>query len=219
MNRPKSATRKPHELTALAVKGCLIAKDAAYNVGDLIANRSAIASLAIKDCEKELDQIERQIDERLPQAITQVSEDMARELLASLKFITDLERIGDLLYYVAQRVQALPDLSRKDTQHMADMAHVLQRMLEKVHDGFTARDLRMAGDVLNMDSELDQLRHALFQRHLRQQSNGADAISVLLIAQALERAGDHTKNLAEELFNLVQRHSLRHQPKRSRSQS
>lgn len=218
MNRQKSNTRKPHELTALAVKGCLIAKDAAYNVGDLITNRSAIAVLAVKDCEKELDQIERQIDEKLPQAITQVSEDIARELLACLKFITDLERIGDLLYYVALRVQILQGLTKKDTQLMAEMALVLQQMLEKVHDGFMARDLRMASDVLSMDSKLDELRQTLFQRHLKQQSNGSDVISILLIAQALERAGDHTKNLAEELFNLVQRHSLRHQPKRPRSQ-
>src|SRR5579859_3661915 len=87
MSHRKSKTGKPHELTALAVKGCLIAKDAAYNIGDLIRNRSAMAALAVKDCEKELDQIERQIDERLPQAITQVSEDKARELLACLKFI------------------------------------------------------------------------------------------------------------------------------------
>jgi phosphate transport system protein len=219
MNRPKSKTRKPHELTALAVKGCLIAKDAAYNISDLITNRSAIAALAVKDCEKELDQIERQIDEKLPQAITQVSEDIARELLACLKFITDLERIGDLLYYVAQRVQVLQGLHKKDTQPMAEMALVLQKMLEKVHEGFMARDLGMASDVLSMDSKLDQLRQSLFQRHLEQQRNGADVISILLIAQALERAGDHTKNLAEELFNLVQRHSLRHQPKRPRSES
>src|SRR5260370_30099187 len=219
MNRPKSKPRKPHELTALAVKGCLIAKDAAYNISDLITTRSAIAALAVKDCEKELDQIERQIDERLPQAITQVSEDMARELLACLKFITDLERIGDLLYYVAQRVQVLQGLHKKDTQPMAEMALVLQKMLEKVHEGFMARDPGMASEVLRMDRKVDQLRQSLFQRHLEQQRNGADVISIFLIAQALERAGDRTKNLTEELLNLVQRHSLRHQPKRPRSQS
>ena len=214
MERRRNKTQKPHELTALAVKGCLIAKDAAYNIGDLIANRSAMAALAVKDCEKELDQIERQIDEKLPQAITQVSEEKARELLACLKFITDLERIGDLLYYVAQRVQLLERLAREDTQHMADMALTLQQMLEKVHEGFTARDLGLASDVLSMDSKLDQLRQSLFQRHLERQQNGVDVISILLIAQALERAGDHTKNLAEELFNLVKGHSLRHEPKR-----
>lgn len=213
VNRARTQARKPHELTALAIKGCLIAKDAAYNISDLITNRSAMAAVAIKQCEKELDQIERQIDERLPKAITQVAEAKARELLACLKFITDLERIGDLLYYVAQRVQQLPPLAREDTEPMANMAMVLQKMLEKVHQGFTGRDLGLASEVLSMDSDLDQLRQSLFQRHLRRQRSGSDTISILLIAQALERAGDHTKNLAEELFNLVEGHSLRHQPK------
>ena len=212
LTRARTQPRKPHELTALAIKGCLIAKDAAYNISDLITNRSAMAALAIKQCEKELDQIERQIDERLPKAITQVTEAKARELLACLKFITDLERIGDLLYYVAQRVQHLQPLAKEDTEPMAAMAVALQKMLEKVHEGFMCRDLGLAGDVLSMDSELDQLRQSLFQRHLRRQRS--DTISILLIAQALERAGDHAKNLAEELFNLVEGHSLRHQPKR-----
>jgi len=139
--------------------------------------------------------------------------------LACLKFITDLERIGDLIYYVAQRVQMLHHLAREDTKHMADMAMVLQRMLEKVHDGFMTRDLGLASEVLSMDSKLDQLRQALFQRHLERQRNGADVVSILFIAQALERAGDHTKNLAEELFNLVKGHSLRHEPKRPRTQA
>src|SRR5260370_17329976 len=133
--------------------------------------------------------------------------------------MNELEGRGALLYYVAQRVQVLQGLNKKDTQPMAEMALVLQRMLEKVHEGFMARDLGMASDVLSMDSKLDQLRQSLFQRHLEQQRNGADVISILLIAQPLERAGDHTKNLAEKLFNLVHRHTLRHPPKRPRSQS
>ena len=65
-----------------------------------------MAFLAIKDCEKELDLIERQIDERLPAAITRVNEARARQLLSSLKSTTDLERIGDLVMSVAMRVQA-----------------------------------------------------------------------------------------------------------------
>jgi phosphate transport system protein len=113
----------------------------------------------------------------------------------------------------------LQHLARTDTQHMADMAMVLQKMLEKVHEGFTSRDLELASEVLSMDSKLDQLRQSLFQRHLERQRNGADVVSILFIAQALERAGDHTKNLAEELFNLVKGHSLRHEPKRPRTQA
>jgi len=82
------------ELSALVVRGCLIARDAVFNVRDFLSDGSRLAFLAIKDCEKELDQIERKIDDQLPEAITRVGEAKARELLACLKFITDLERIG-----------------------------------------------------------------------------------------------------------------------------
>ena len=74
----------PDDLARLALKACLIARDAAFNVRDLLTNSSRMAFLAIKDCEKELDIIERQIDERLPAAITRVNETRARQLLSTL---------------------------------------------------------------------------------------------------------------------------------------
>ena len=101
--RPDTA---PDDLTRLALKGCLIARDAAFNVQDLLTHSSRMAFLAIKDSEQELDQIERQIDERMPAAITRVNETRARQLLSSLKCTTDLVRIGDLVMSVALRVLA-----------------------------------------------------------------------------------------------------------------
>ena len=66
----------------MVIKACLIARDAVFNVRDFLSSRSRMALLAIKDCEKELDQIERKIDEQLPAAITRVGEAKARQLLA-----------------------------------------------------------------------------------------------------------------------------------------
>src|SRR6476661_8146787 len=96
----------PDDLVRLALKACLIARDAAFNIRDLLTSSSRMAFLAIKDCEKELDQLEHQIDERMPEAITRVNEARARQLLSSLKSTTDLERIGDLMMSVALRFQA-----------------------------------------------------------------------------------------------------------------
>ncbi len=52
------------------------------------------------------------------------------------------------------------------------------------------------------------------QRHLAETSAGAQNFDVLLMAQALERIGDHAKNLAEELIGLAEGRSLRHSAKR-----
>ena len=205
------------DLVRLALKACLIARDAAFNVRDLLTNSSRMAFLAIKDCEKELDQIERQIDERLPAAITRVNEARARQLLSSLKSTTDLERIGDLVMSVALRVQSrTAKIPASDSRQLVEMASILRDMLDLMHTGFSKLDLECARKVLQMDKEIDRICHTLFQKHLAETVSQGDTthFEVILMAQALERAGDHTTNLAEDLYSLIEGRSLRHVPKK-----
>jgi phosphate transport system protein len=205
------------DLTELVLRACLVANDAASNTREFLANASRMALLAVRDCEKELDQIEREIDEQLPAAITQVSEPEARELLACLRFSTDLERIGDLLWGVTQRAQELRlRLGPLEPQQLIEMAGILEKMLQKVGEGFSRRDLEPASYVLRTDRQMDQVYRSLFRRYFdaagkREPQQDAD---ILLMAQALERAGDHATNLAEELFHLIEGRSLRHLPKK-----
>ncbi|HEX6804697.1 MAG TPA: PhoU domain-containing protein [Terriglobales bacterium] len=218
---PRSKTERPRsrgsdDLTGLATRACLVASDAAFNARDFLANSSRMAFLAVRDCEKELDRFEQQIDQELPAAITQVTEPEARELLACLRFSTDLERIGDLLWGVAQRAHSLQQaLPKADAQNLVQMLDVLQKMLQNVRHGFTNRDLQPAHAVLRADREIDRIYKALFLRHVRSAAeNVQHSASTVLMAQALERAGDHATNLAEELFRLIEGRSLRHMPKR-----
>jgi phosphate transport system protein len=205
----------PDDLARLALRACLIARDAAFNVKDLVTHSSRMAFLAIKDCEKELDLIERQIDERMPAAITRVNETRARQLLSSLKSTTDLERIGDLVMSVAMRVQArTAKMAASDVRQLVEMSTVLRDMLDLIHRGFSTLDLECARNVLQMDKEIDRVCHAMFQKHLTESHDDATNFDVLLMAQALERAGDHTTNLAEDLYSLIEGRSLRHMPKK-----
>jgi phosphate transport system protein len=213
-----SANAAPDDLAELSLKACLIARDAAYNVQDLLTNSSRMAFLAIKDCEKELDLIERQIDERLPAAITRVNEARARKLLTSLKSTTDLERIGDLVMSVALRVQARTvKIPASDVRQLVEMSLVLREMLDLIHTGFQTLNLDCARKVLQMDKEIDRVCHALFQTHLSETVPQGDTsgFEILLMAQALERAGDHTTNLAEDLYSLIEGRSRRHMPKKT----
>jgi phosphate transport system protein len=194
-----------------------VASDAAFNIKDFLANGSRMALLAVRDCEKELDRIESQIDEQLPVAIADVSEPEARELLACLRFSTELERIGDLLWGVGQRAQGLQSkLPEPDLEQLLQMTEILQKMLEQVREGFSLRELDPASQVLRADREIDQVHRTLFRRHLQSADDLRlqHSADVLLMAQALERAGDHATNLAEELFRLIEGRSVRHPPKR-----
>ena len=215
--KPQARPRGSHDLSQLALKACLIARDAAFNVRDLLTNSSRMAFLAIKDCEKELDLIERQIDEHLPAAITRVSESRARQLLSTLKSTTDLERIGDLVMSVALRVQArTARIPASDVRQLVEMSTILREMLDLIHTGFQNLDLDCARKVLQMDKDIDRICHSLFQKHLAETVPQGDTsgFEILLMAQALERAGDHTTNLAEDLYSLIEGRSLRHVPKK-----
>src|SRR5271154_7346689 len=207
------------EMTDLVQQACLVAKDAAFNLRDFLENSSNMAFIAVKDCEKELDRMERKIDERITSAITQVTEPEARELLACLKFIIDLERIGDLTWSITQRLQHLSSrLQKDDRRDLIAMAEVLEKMLENVYQGFVKRNLDSANWVMKTDSQIDHLCHAIFRRHLESKDRRRDySTNLLLMAQAFERAGDHAKNLGEELFHLVEGRSMRHEPKKSRT--
>src|SRR5277367_5802831 len=155
------------EMTELVQQACLVAKDAAFNLRDFLENSSNMAFIAVKDCEKELDRAERKIDDGITTAITQVTEVEARELLACLKFIIDLERIGDLTWSVTQRLQRLtPKILRDDRRDLIAMANILERMLEVVHNGFVNRDLESANWVMQSDSQIDELCRSVFHRHL-----------------------------------------------------
>ena len=206
-------TDSTRTLTDMISRACLIAKDAAFNVEDYIEKSTNLAFVAVKQCEKELDEIERDIDQLLPAAITEVTEVEARQLLACLKFITDLERIGDLLSSAAHGIHQLTSpLAREDALLFIEMSITLQRMLEEVHSGFVNREVDAAKLVLRTDSEIDRACHKIFRRHFAViGTNGSsDSSRILFIAQAFERAGDHAKNLGEEIIHLVRGQSLRH---------
>src|SRR5262249_15966753 len=129
-----------HELTRLALRGCLIARDEATNLQELISTSSPLAYLAIRECELGLNQLERRIDEELPGAISRLGEVSARELLASLKLITDLERIGDLLLGVAKRFRHPNGLPSDAARTICAMIGTLVGMLVNIHEGFNKRD-------------------------------------------------------------------------------
>jgi phosphate transport system protein len=101
-------------------------------------------------------------------------------------------------------------------RQLVEMSSVLRDMLDLIHKGFSTLDLECARQVLQMDKEIDRTCHALFQTHLAETVEQGDTtgFEVLLMAQALERAGDHTTNLAEDLYNLIEGRSLRHVPKK-----
>jgi phosphate transport system protein len=190
-----------------------VAKDAASAAAEGIATGSSPLLNTIRIREKELDTLDQEIDAGVTASITTVSAPEARELLACMKFMIGLERVGDLLLSFASSAQAASGrLEPQDTRELTHMATVLEKMLTDVGDAFSSRDVRKAIDVLRSDAEMDRLRNLIFLRHIENPENvqRQASLQVIFMTQSLERAGDHAKNLAEEVCHFVSGHTVRH---------
>ena len=98
--QPASASSDLVEITRQA---CLLAKESVSHALDGLINGSSAALQAVRRCEEKLDDLDRELDERLASTITQVAPAQARELLACMKLMVDLERVGDLVVSFAER--------------------------------------------------------------------------------------------------------------------
>jgi phosphate transport system protein len=200
-------------LVRLTVQACKLAQEAAGAAAEGIATGSTALLSSLRQREKELDKLDMEIDDGVTEAITQVSAQESRELLACMKFMIGLERIGDLLLSFANSAHAAgARLDPQDVRELTQMATVLEKMLTDVGDSFSNRDVKKAIDVLRADAEMDRLRNLIFLRHIENPENIARqaSLQVIFMTQSLERAGDHAKNLAEEVCHFVSGHTVRH---------
>jgi phosphate transport system protein len=92
------------------------------------------------------------------------------------------------------------------------MASLLEKMLSDVAESFDQRDLGRAVNILRADAEMDRLRNLVFLRHVEnpEGTQRQETLQVLFMTQSLERAGDHAKNLAEEVCHFVSGRTVRH---------
>jgi phosphate transport system protein len=167
----------------------------------------------------EIDRDENDIDELALQILATrqpVASDL-RFLTMSLKFVIDLERIGDLATGIAKRALELnrfPALAlRVDLPRLAEL---VQKNLQRALDSFVKRDADQATAVITADAEIDKLHASMFAELLAHVAADPATVTRVLpltsVCRYLERAGDHVKNLAEEVVYMVRATDVRHRP-------
>jgi phosphate transport system protein len=201
------------QVTNSTLEAFRLARSGAKAAAEAVANDSEEALKALRSCEVSLDSIDHDVDESCTSMITHVSESDARELLACMKLLVNLERIGDLLLSFGNRVESVgPRLAAEDKKALESMAVRLESMLGDADSAYRERSLDRAVTVLRSDAEMDRLRNLIFLHHLESQreQRHPESFHVLFMAQGLERAGDHAKNIAEEVCHLVSGRTVRH---------
>lgn len=201
------------QLLRSSLRGFEAAREAAEALAGGVGSANNGLAERVRRYEEELDKLDHDINDGVTGAISQVPAQRARELLACLKFIIELERIGDLLLNVANRAAAVSArLEPQEAKDISTMSGILARMLAQAQEAFERRDVKRAVDVLKADGEMDRLRNLVFVRHIENPEHQLhnESFHVVFMIQSLERAGDHAKNLAEEVVHLVSGRSVRH---------
>jgi phosphate transport system protein len=140
-----------------------------------------------------------------------------REVIGAIHTVNDLERIGDEAKKIALRARDLDQHAGRGSlpfDRVRQMSEVVRSMLSQALDSVVRHDASMAERLKVRDAEVDRLRDALNAELLQKMAGEPGTISaamdLVFVIQSLERIGDHAKNIAEHVFNIVEGVDMRH---------
>jgi len=176
---------------------------------DVVERRDDKAAARIVANDEAIDSLEQEVSQDVMKLALRgpLARDL-REILASLRIASDIERIGDYAANVAKRSTALnaaPPLPH--TRGLAALGQLVVRQVRDVLVAYAHNDVAAAQRVRDQDAEVDTLYTGLFRELLTYMMEDARSITpcthLLFMAKNLERIGDHATNIAENIWFLV----------------
>ncbi len=184
----------------------------------LISGDVALMNRVIED-DHRVNAMEVEIDESCNQIIArrQPAAGDLRMVMTVIKTITDLERIGDEAEKIARMAKLLSSRERlhlprhPEIKHAADVA---LDMLRKSLDAFARLHLATAAQVVRQDEQVDEefrtIMRYLITFMMEDPRTISTALEILFVAKAIERIGDHAKNMSEYVVYMVKGRDVRH---------
>ena len=173
----------------------------------------------VASIEQRVNAMEVEIDHELSSIIARrqpTARDL-RLLIAFSKATANLERMGDEAHKMARMVKSIIEsgaarsLPSSDLRMAADLASGL---LRKALDAFARLDTKAALDILKeddlIDKEFDGFVRKLVTYMMEDPRTISASLDLLFLAKAIERIGDHSKNVAELIIYLVKGKDVRH---------
>jgi len=176
-----------------------------------LVNRDSKLGKQVKKSDKPINLLEQEINEKAVSLLA-LRQPMAADLriiVAIMKAAANLERIGDYAKNIAKRtgvvVTCPPVGSAAST--LKRMNNLVTEMINDVLDAFIASDIESADAVRLRDEEVDLMHNTLFRELLtymmEDPRNITPSMHLLFIAKNLERCGDHTAQIAEQVHYMV----------------
>jgi len=186
-----------------------------------LTNFSGETATQVLSGEERVNAMEVEIDRDLSSIIARrqpTARDL-RLLIAISKTIANLERVGDEAARIARTVQRLINTGvssrlRLPVADLAFEADLAIAQLRKALDAFARLDTARAVEVLKQDDQIDQefdgLLRKLITYMMEDPRTISSSIDLVFVAKAIERVGDHAKNLAEVIIYIVKGTDVRH---------
>ncbi|HEY6774005.1 MAG TPA: phosphate signaling complex protein PhoU [Oxalicibacterium sp.] len=140
-----------------------------------------------------------------------------RTVMATIKVITDLERVGDESTKIARAAKSISERGATAINHYETirvMAASAGNMLHDALDAFARLDGKQAIKLIAQDEAVDHefrsIMRALITFMMEDPRTISGALDTLWVAKAIERIGDHAKNIAEYVIYIVEGKDIRH---------
>jgi phosphate transport system protein len=168
--------------------------------------------------EKDVNRYEVEIDQRISYILArhQPTAVDLRMVLAVSKMLTDMERSGDEAEKIATVARHIheADMRVVPSVDLRHMANGVLTMLGQALDAFARLDALQAAQVVRGDKEVDKEWKAALRQFIsfmiEDPRTISSSIDLIFIARALERIGDHAKNMAERVIYMVRGADVRH---------
>lgn len=197
--------------------GGLVEKQVTNGLRALVENDGDLAT-EVSESDYQVNAMEVEIDEECIQVLARrapTASDL-RLIVAVIKVITDLERIGDEAEKLGRFAAELSG-SNRTLEYRRELRHLgglVQSMLHDSLDAFARLDSRMALKVAqrddDVDVEYDNLTRLLTTHLVEDPRRVSDLLKITWCARALERIGDHSVNICEYVVYLVKGRDIRH---------
>ncbi|HEX7852585.1 MAG TPA: phosphate signaling complex protein PhoU [Sphingobium sp.] len=172
-----------------------------------LSRRDNVLAEKVVGGDKAIDELETLLEKKVVEIIAlrgPLADDL-REIIAALKIVGVVERIGDYAKNIAKRVPLISHrTSAEPLALLPAMGQIAREMVKDALDAFAARDAVKALKVMERDRAVDDFYNSIFRTMVTFMMENPKTISesahILFIAKNLERVGDHATNIAEMVY-------------------
>ncbi len=206
------------ELQARLMEMAGLAEELVARAMKAFLDRSGAALAEIKAGDRRIDALEVELDERVV-ALVALHQPLAsdlRQVLTTLKIANDIERVGDHASNIAKAARRLEKTRPlREIPELAELGVLSRRMLRDALAALGSRDSKRAREVCARDDRVDDMKAAvqkIVSRVMMEEPHSIGAaLEYIRVAQQLERIGDLSTNISEEVVFLVEGRSIKHQ--------